>query len=125
TVFAERRILEALSGAEATALHAALGRRALARALARFADRPQLQRLRTPLAGVDPDEAFSEVPYEKGYLFLRALEEAVGRARFDTFLYSYIQNFRFKSIDSDDFCAFAECELPGALARVDAPAWLD
>src|SRR5262249_14845360 len=64
TVFAERRILEAIEGAEVTALHAALGRRALERAIEEFADRPQLTRLHNHLDGVDPDDAFSSVPYE-------------------------------------------------------------
>lgn len=125
TVFAERRIVEALYGAEAAALQAAVGWRGLEQALARFAERPELTRLRTPLAGVDPDEVFSEVPYEKGYLFLRALEEAVGREAFDRFLRAYVAAFRFGAIDSDDFCRLCERELPGALARVDAAAWLD
>jgi aminopeptidase N len=86
TVFAERRIIEALEGGEAAALHAAIGRLDLERACAALP--AELTRLRTRLAGVDPDEAFSKVPYEKGYLFLRALEEAVGRAAFDAFVAS-------------------------------------
>ena len=125
TVFAERRIVEALYGADAAALQAAVGWRSLLQALERFADRPELTRLRTPLAGVDPDEVFSEVPYEKGYLFLRAIEEAVGRAAFDRFLRAYVGAFRFGAVDSDDFCRLCERELPGALGRVDAAAWLD
>ena len=79
TVFAERRILEELEGREAALLHAALGRRELDRAVADFYEHPELTRLRTRLDGVDPDEAFSVVPYEKGYLLLRALEDAAGR----------------------------------------------
>jgi leukotriene-A4 hydrolase len=125
TVFAERRIVEALYGAEICALQAALGRRSLDEALARFASRPELTRLRTKLDGVDPDEVFSEVPYEKGYLFLRTIEEAVGRVQFDSFLRAYVSEFRFGAIDSDDFARLCERELPGALARVDGKAWLD
>jgi leukotriene-A4 hydrolase len=124
TVFAERRIQEALEGPDVTALHAAVGRRALDRAMARFADRPELTRLRTQLAGVDPDETFSEVPYEKGYLFLRALEEAAGRARFDIFLKKYIDTFRFGTITSEEFAAFTRRELSGAFEAVDGDAWL-
>ncbi|MCW5808024.1 MAG: M1 family peptidase, partial [Deltaproteobacteria bacterium] len=86
TVYAERRIIEALEGRELAELHAALGRRELDAAIARFGSRPELTKLRTQLAGVDPDEAFSLVPYEKGYLFLRALEEAAGRGKFDAWL---------------------------------------
>ena len=41
---------------------------------------PRLTQLRTHLDGVDPDEAFSLIPYEKGYLFLCAIE-ARGRPR--------------------------------------------
>src|SRR5262249_62064688 len=42
TVYAERRILEAVEGREAGALHAALGRRSLSGALARVKGRPHL-----------------------------------------------------------------------------------
>src|SRR5262249_26579154 len=125
TVFAERRIVEALDGPEVAALHAALGRRDLDKAVARFADHPEYTKLRTHLDGIDPDDVFSEVPYEKGYLFLRALEEAAGREAFDAFLAAYIGRFRFRSITTDDFLALAEERLPGALAKVDAPAWVD
>jgi leukotriene-A4 hydrolase len=114
TVFAERRILEALEGGEVAALHQALGRRQLEKAVERFRDRPEL----------DPDDAYSEVPYEKGYLFLRALEEAVGRAAFDRFLRRYVEAFAFQSITTEEFTAFAEAELAGALARVGAARWL-
>ncbi|MDB4966471.1 MAG: leukotriene hydrolase [Myxococcales bacterium] len=125
TVFAERRIVEALWGGETSALQAAVGWRSLEQAMARFKDRPELTRLRTQLEGIDPDEVFSEIPYEKGYLFLRALEDATGRESFDRFLRAYVRDFRFGAIDSDDFTRLCERELPGALARVDGAAWLD
>lgn len=124
TVLAERRILEALEGGEVAALHQALGRRQLEKAMERFRDRPELTHLRTCLSGIDPDDAYSEVPYEKGYLFLRAIEEAVGRAAFDRFLRRYVEVFAFRSITTEEFTSFAEAELPGALARVGAARWL-
>src|SRR5260370_24025710 len=93
TVSAERRILEALSGREAAELHAAIGRHELMVPLRRFEKRPELTRLRTDLSGVDPDEAYSTVPYEKGYLLLRKLEEMSGRAPWDAFLNSYLPTF--------------------------------
>jgi len=125
TVYAERRILEVVYGAETAALHAALGRRALDEAIARFAAQPALTRLRTVLAGVDPDEAFSEVPYEKGCAFLCALEDHVGRAPFTRWLRGYIAAFRFQSITTDDFTAHLAAALPGALEAVGAARWLD
>jgi aminopeptidase N len=124
TVYAERRILEALEGREVAELHAAVGRRALERELERFAAQPQLTRLRTQLDNIDPDHAFSLVPYEKGYLLLRALEESEGRARWDAFLRKYMQRYRFCSITTEELTAFLEAELPGALERVNARAYL-
>ena len=125
TVYAERRILEELEGAELAALDAALGRRDLEGALTRFASRPQLTHLRVPLDGVDPDDAYSQVPYEKGYLFLRVLEDAVGRPAFSAWLQRYITDFRFGAITTDDFTRHFEAAHPGVLARVGADAWLD
>ena len=125
TVFVERRLLELLEGPELLALHAAVGRQALDEAVGNFRDRPQLTRLRTQLAGVDPDDAFSQVPYEKGYLFLRAVEEVVGRAAFDGFLRRYMDRFRFQSLTTEELLDFIRKELPGALEAVDAPQWID
>jgi aminopeptidase N len=125
TVFVERRILEVLEGADQVALQAAVGRHALEEAIANFADRPQLTRLRTKLEGVDPDDAFSQVPYEKGYLFLRALEEVVGRKRFDVFLGRYMDRFRFQSLTTEQLLDFVRVELPGALSAIGAPRWVD
>lgn len=125
TVYAERRILEALSGSDVAALDAALGRRELDESLRRFADRPALTKLRTHLAGIDPDDAYSLVPYEKGYLFLCALEAVVGRDRFSRFLRDYIETFRFGAITTEELEAYLDVALPGALAAANARAWID
>jgi len=124
TVYAERRILEVLEGEEMAALHAAVGRRSLDDALERFASRPELTRLRTQLQGVDPDEAFSVVPYEKGYLFLRAIEESVGRSAFDAFLRKYLTQFRFQSITTEEFVRALEEHLPQVRSSLNVGEWL-
>ena len=122
TVFAERRIIEALEGSSVSALHAAIGRLDLVRACSSLP--PELTLLRTHLQGVDPDEAFSKVPYEKGFLFLRTLEESVGRESFDAFLAAYISTFKWKTLCTEDFAAFVSTELPDAVSRVNMDAWL-
>jgi leukotriene-A4 hydrolase len=125
TTYAERRIVEALDGAEVAALQAAVGLRDLEKAITRFANNPELTKLHTRLDGIDPDDAFSEVPYEKGYLFLRAIEDVVGRAAFDRFLHAWVTKFRFAAVTTAEFVAACERELPGVLAAVDGAAWLD
>jgi leukotriene-A4 hydrolase len=125
TVFVERRLLKMLEGPEAVALHAAMGRQTLEDAVASFRDRPGLSRLRTHLSGVDPDDAYSQVPYEKGYLFLRALEEAVGSGGFDAFLRSYLARFAFQSLTTQEFLDFLRAHLPEAWTGVDVLSWVD
>jgi aminopeptidase N len=125
TVFAERRILEAIDGAEMAALHAAIGYEKMLEAFEQLSAQPELTKLRTHLDGVDPDLAFSVVPYEKGYLFLKTLEAAAGREAFDALLATWLRAHRFGSVTTDDFVSLAERELPGLLAKVDAHAWLD
>lgn len=125
TVYAERHIVQALEGTDRSELDAALGRRTLTKEIARFQDRPQLTCLRTRLEGIDPDDAFSSVPYEKGYLFLRLLEETAGRDRFAGFVRKYIATFRFTAITTDEFLAFLRAELPDVVGKVDVAAWID
>ena len=125
TVYAERRILEALEGPEVAEMHAAAGLHALQVSLDRFASQPELTRLRTDLRGIDPDAAYSTVPYEKGYLLLRKLEETAGRPAWDEFLRAYLGTFRFQSITTEDFLDFLETRLPGLAARARALEFID
>lgn len=125
TVWAERRILRILHGEDAEALGWAMGQNALEESLDRFMDEPHLTRLRLHLQGIDPDDAFSSIPYEKGARLVAALEREVGEDRFHRFLRDYMDTFRFTSITTEQWCAFVEAKLPGALAAVDATAYLD
>lgn len=124
TVWAERRILETLHGADAAAIGWAIGQKGLDDAIRRFGPDSPLTRLRMDLAGVDPDDAYSQVPYEKGARFVVALERAVGRERFDAFIRAYIERFHFTSITTEEFLVFLEEKFPGLAAQVDAQTWL-
>jgi hypothetical protein len=124
TVWAERRILEAIHGEEAATLGWALGQKALEDSIARFGADSPLTKLRTHLEGIDPDDAFSSVPYEKGARLVVLLERTVGRAAWDAFLADYMKTFRFQSITTEEFFAFLEQKLPGTAAKVNADAWL-
>ena len=125
TMYAERRIVEALEGAEVASLHAALGRRELDESIERFKERPAMTKLRTKMEGIDPDDSYSLIPYEKGYFFLCALESAVGRQAFERWLRGYLETFRFGAITTEDFEKNIEQGLPGALHKVDSRTWID
>lgn len=124
TTWAERRILEALHGEERCILGWAIGQKALDDSVARFGEGSPLTKLRTDLKGIDPDEAFSSIPYEKGARFVNVIEREVGRERFDEFLASYMKRFRFQSITSEEFIEFLEQQLPGVADEVLWKEWL-
>lgn len=124
TVWAERRILEALEGEEYAALHAAIGRISLEEAFERFGAESPYTRLNTPLQGVDPDEVYSEVPYEKGFLLVTLMERTAGRERWDAALRAYMDRYRFTSITSEQLLEFLDRELPGLTEAVNAREWI-
>lgn len=54
----------------------------------------------------DPDDAFSSVPYEKGFNLLYSLERMVGREAFAKFTKAYFNEFKFGVITSQKFREF-------------------
>ncbi|HEX8174302.1 MAG TPA: M1 family metallopeptidase [Pyrinomonadaceae bacterium] len=126
TTYIERRIIEAVYGRGREEMEATLGRRSLEEEMAGMEDRDRI--LHVDLKGRDPDAGFTGVPYEKGALFLRALEEAFGRARFDRFLRSYFAHFAFRSIRTEDFTSYLKANLldkyPQQAARVPVEEWI-
>jgi aminopeptidase N len=111
-VWGERRIVAAVAGEAVAQAQATAGRRALDSALAGFAAQPERTRLELALDGIDPDEGLSIVPYEKGYLMVRALEDALGGAAFGELLRAYLARFAGQSITTEQFRAFAAVAAP-------------
>jgi leukotriene-A4 hydrolase len=110
TTFLERRIVDALYGKRRLAMEESLGVQSLEED---FGNLPESGRiLAIDLRKLDPDnDGFSQVPYEKGFLFLRYLESKVGRERFDAFLREYFDRFAFQSITTADVLEFIRTRL--------------
>ena len=81
-----------------------------------------------PLDGIDPDDAFSAVPYEKGLALLNFLALTVGgRPQFEAFAAAYIQAFQKKTLTSADFRDFFLSYCEGKeidASAIDWEAWL-
>ena len=120
TTYIERRIIEEVYGQSRAEMEAALGWQALRDELDRLSDADGI--LHVDLTDRDPDDGMTQIPYEKGALFVRYLEETVGRERFDRFLRSYFDAFAFQSITTDDFLSYLRQQLleePDWSAKVD------
>ncbi|KAH6832705.1 peptidase M1 family protein [Perilla frutescens var. hirtella] len=125
TTYAERRIVEAVQGKERAILNIGIGWRGLVEQMERFKDNMEFTKLKTNQQGVDPDEVYSEVPYEKGFQFLWRIERQIGRPAFDDFLKKYIATFKFQSIDTDMFLDFLKANVPGIEDQVDLKVWTE
>src|SRR5690606_22504657 len=67
--------------------------------------------LKLDLTGRDPDDGLTDIAYEKGALFLRLIENNVGRERFDQFLRNYFDKHAFKTIHTGEFLAYLDQNL--------------
>jgi aminopeptidase N len=127
TVYFERRILERVYGRQRAEMEAVLGFQDLLKEIEGLPEKDEILHLN--LTGRDPDEGTTDVPYEKGALFLRQLEETFGRQRFDRFLRGYFDHFAFQSITTDDFVRYLKSNLldqdPELAARIPLDEWIE
>jgi aminopeptidase N len=124
TTYIERRVTEDVFGPERAAMERVLSLRDLRREIKGLPKSEQV--LHIDLAGRNPDDGVTSVPYDKGALFLETLEQAVGRARFDDFVRGYFDHFAFRSIRTADFEHYLRKHLfsNDGPQGVDIHAWL-
>lgn len=107
TVYLERRIVGAIHGEAHRHFSAIIGWNDLQSAINTFSPsvREQYSRLVVHLKErQDPDDAFSTVPYEKGFNLLFYLENLLGgKAEFDPFIPYYFGKFKKQSLDTYQF----------------------
>jgi len=109
TVYLERRILEKVYGKERAEMEAQIGRGELEKSMKTM--KPNEQVLHINLDGVDPDDNVTDIPYEKGFLFLLHLEKLASRERFDAFLKGWFAQHSFQSVTTPVFVAYLKKEL--------------
>ncbi len=104
TVYFERRIMESLYGKDYSEMLALLGYQDLVEEINDL--EPDMQLLRLNMLGKHPDDAMTDIAYEKGYFFLRMIENHVGREKMDSFLLKYFNDHKFKTIITEDFISY-------------------
>ncbi|XP_017158472.1 leukotriene A-4 hydrolase [Poecilia reticulata] len=104
TVYLERMIGRRMEGEQFRQFKAIGGWSYLQDSVNTFGANNPLTNLVPSLQEVDPDDAFSLVPYEKGFALLYHLEELMGGPEvFMGFVKSYIQRFAYSSVTTDDW----------------------
>lgn len=125
TTYAERRIVEAVQGEERATLNIGIGWRGLNDEMERFKDNMEFTKLKQNQEGIDPDDVYSQVPYEKGFQFLWRIERQIGRPAFDEFLKKYIATFKFQSIDTATFLDFLVANVSGIENQINLKLWVE
>jgi len=111
TTYVEHRIGEAIFGKKEFEMQNVITRKELIDNIAEFGDTNPDTRLKVTLTGRNPDDGLSLIPYVKGYAFLRVIENAVGREKFDVFIKNYFDAYAFKSITTEDFVKYLKENL--------------
>ncbi|MEO5578461.1 MAG: M1 family metallopeptidase [Sphingomicrobium sp.] len=99
TTYATTRIVEAVYGPKVAAQQISLGQDAMRKAVVENGGTLGADtRLRIDLAGRNPDDGLTDIAYEKGATFLRTIEIAVGRDRFDGWLKGWFARHQFQPV---------------------------
>ncbi|KAI7361533.1 Leukotriene A-4 [Hortaea werneckii] len=130
TTYLERRIQAAIHGSDKHRdFSAIIGWKALSDSIKQYGEDHEFTKLIPDLKGQDPDDAFSSIPYEKGFTFLYHLEKLIGKEKWDKFIPHYFTAFKEKSVDSYEFKAtllsfFAEdAEASKKLENLEWETW--
>ncbi|MEN8794625.1 MAG: M1 family metallopeptidase [Flavobacteriales bacterium] len=121
TVYFEGRIIEELYGKDYADMLSILSYNGL---LAELEDLPaQDTRLKLDLEGRSPDDGMSAIAYDKGCFMLMMIEENIGREKFDQFLNSYFDHFKFKNLNTEEFLAYINEKLP-EVKKLNLEEWI-
>ena len=129
----QRKVVSSIRGGDYFDFDSHAGVVALRGSVDQYGEDHEFTKLVPDLTGVDPDDAFSSVPYEKGFTLLAWLQERVGGPeRFDRYLLAYYDHFGGKTLTSAEFaCFFMDFFTEGRdggepldLSDIDWKAWL-
>ncbi|MGZ5476611.1 MAG: M1 family metallopeptidase [Thermoanaerobaculia bacterium] len=129
TTYFERRIMEAVYGRDYSEMLSRLGMQDLEQTVVELGAGSADTHLLLNLEGKDPDDAANKLAYEKGYFFLRLIEETVGRSTFDAYLRDYFDGHAFQSMTTEAFVDDLRKNLlaksPGAEQRINIEQWVN
>jgi aminopeptidase N len=126
TVYLQGRIMEAVYGKARNDMEEALDLAIVRDEIARHPDADEV--LAIDLRGRDPDDAFTQIPYIKGALFLSWLRSRFGEDEINKFLQGYFDRFAFQSVSTELFREYLEANLlprkPDAVKRAEIDEWI-
>ncbi|TKC57551.1 M1 family metallopeptidase [Pedobacter hiemivivus] len=111
TNYFERRMDEELYGKNEAEMQEVFAKQALENAVKDMGADSKDTYLKTDYTGRNPDEGTNDIAYEKGFFFLKTIEAAVGREKFDAFLRGYFDGHAFQSLTTEQFLDYLNKNL--------------
>jgi len=133
TVFEERKVSSKLHGEDFAKVEMLLGNSSMFTDMKNYGLTNPFSSLHPTLKGASPDDAFSTIPYDKGFQLLYFLESLVGETMFQDFLRTYINAHAQTSVITDELrfnwedyveSNFNDTETNRILGAVDWDAWI-
>lgn len=128
TVYFENRIMEEVKGREYSEMLAQISFEDLEEEVSDIGFDSDDTKLAIDLVGRNPDDGMTSIAYDKGYFFLRLIEENVGRKAFDEFLRAYFADNSFRTMTTERFVEILRKDLldnhPGAEEAIGVEGWI-
>lgn len=121
TVYFENRIMEVVYGKDYADMIALINYTELLETIDELGKKSADTHLKLRLDKRDPDDGVTLIAYNKGFYFLRRLEEYAGREMWDGFLTEWFNRNAFKSRTTEEFLQYLHRHLP----IPDPETWMD
>ena len=133
TVYLERRVVRNIFGINHMKVTAKLENQSMYFDMLDYGLNNSYSSLYPIFNGNNPDDAFSTIPYEKGFQFLTFIETLIGEDHMTDFLREYLAEFLRKSLGTTDFIDFFRLfimkiysseESKEILSKIDFETWI-
>ena len=131
TTFLQRKIVGLWkNSSDYSKMDAILGTYYIEEYLDYFGENSTYTTLRPEMDGVNPDDVYSDIPYEKGFNLVYYIESLIGEETMKDFFQSYFDHFKYTSLDFYDFKKYfidfcSNHSIPEeTLNKIDWNAWI-
>jgi len=125
TVFLERRVVRNMFGEDFMKVTAKLENQSVYFEMLDYGLNNSYTSLTPIFNGDHPDEAVSDIPYEKGFQFLVYLESLIGEETMEDFLKAYLISYQKTSINASEFVDYFKSFVTSTFSRKKARSILN
>lgn len=126
TVYIEHRIMESLKGSEYNDILSTIEwhEYLVEKDYYKEQGKDYLLSLKPKLDGKNPDDGMTSVAYGRGAFFFKTIEEKIGRTKMNAFVKKYFEDFRFRTVNTEEFLKYLRNEIKGIDNLMNIDEWV-